>query len=333
MDTFELIARLTSAHGSSGREQPVAQIIAELAKPYADDIVTDTLGNLIVHKRGEGVKLMFAAHMDSVGLVATYVEENGAVRFGKLGGLRPEQLLNSLVRFENGVIGTVKSCGADKDKLTVDDLYLDIGAQNREEACSLVRLGDTAVYAASAAKAGSRMLSPCLDNRVSCAVLLQVLERLQKSENDLYFVFTVQEELGLRGAKTAAYGVDPDYAVAVDVTGAYDYLGAPKKGSTALGGGAAVKVMDASVICHPAMVELLTTLAREHGIKTQLDVLTGGSSDAGAIHQSRLGVITGGVSVPCRYIHAPTEMIDLADVEACTELILHLAQSTLEKRM
>ena len=193
----------------------------------------------------------------------------------------------------------------------------------------MVKLGDTAVYATSAVRAGERVISPYLDNRVSCAVLLKALETLKPSDNDLYFVFTVQEEMGLRGAKTAAYGVDPDFAVAVDVTGAYDYPGAPRRGSAALGKGAAIKVIDTSVICHPAMVEKLTALGLESNIPCQMDVLTRGGTDAGAIHQSRLGVVTGGISIPCRYTHAPTEMIDLRDAEACVRLVAALAQSKL----
>lgn len=322
MDTFELTTKLTAVYGPSGREQAIAKTISGLARPYADKITTDTLGNLIVHKKGSGPKLMLAAHMDTIGLVVTYIEADGALRVGKLGGITPKEIRNTLVRFENGVCGAVKVHGkADEDKLTVDDLYIDVGAGSGEEARKMVRLGDAAVFAAPAMTAGSRIISPYLDNRVSCAVLLKVLEQLKESTYDLYLVFTVQEELGLRGAKTAAYGVDPEYAIVVDVTSACDWQGAAKTGSAVLGGGAAIKVMDTSVICHPEMVEKLSKLAGEKEIKAQMDVLTKGGTDAGAIHQSRLGVITGGVSVPCRYPHTPTSMVDLADVEACVKLL------------
>jgi len=330
MELFELLTKLTAIYGPSGQEQAVAQFITDYAKPYADEITTDVMGNLIVHKKGSGPKLMFAAHMDSIGLVATYIDEDGSVRFGKLGGVVPKNIRNAPVRFKNGVVGAVKVHGkADEDHLTLDDLYLDIGASSREEAQGMVRLGDVAVYATQTVKAGGRVISPYLDNRVSCAVLLKALEQVKSRENDLYFVFTVQEELGLRGAKTAAYGVDPEYAVAVDVTGAYDWLGAPKTGSAALGKGAAIKVMDTSVICHPDMMAKLTALAAEKGIKAQQDVLTQGGTDAGAIHQSRSGVITGGVSIPCRYIHTPTETADLSDTEECVKLLTALAESSL----
>lgn len=322
MDTFELIAKLTAVYGPSGREQAIARTISELARPYADEIAVDTLGNLIVHKKGNGPKLMLAAHMDTIGLVVTYIEEDGTLRVGKLGGIPPKEIRNAPVRFENGVYGAVKLHGkADEDKLTVDDLYIDIGAGSGEEARKLVQLGDAAVFTGCAMSAGKRVIAPYLDNRVSCAVLLNVLGQIKESAYDLYLVFTVQEELGLRGAKTAAYGIDPEYAIAVDVTNACDWPGAAKTGSAVLGGGAAIKVMDTSVICHPEMVDKLSKLAGEKGIKAQMDVLTKGGTDAGAIHQSRLGVITGGVSIPCRYPHTPTSMVDLTDVEACTKLL------------
>lgn len=328
MELFELIDQLTAVYGPSGRERTVAQAIAELAGPYADEITSDVMGNLIVRKKGTGPKLLFAAHMDTIGLVVTYIEESGALRMGKLGGVSPKEIRNVPIRFENGVFGAVKVHGSAKeDKLTVDDLYIDIGAANMEEARARVQLGDVAVYAAQAVQTGRRVISPYLDNRISCAALLKALERLKKSAYDLYFVFTVQEELGLRGAKTAAYGVNPEYAVAVDVTSAWDWPGAPKTGSAVLGGGAAIKVMDSSVICHPEMVKKLTDLAQKKGIKAQRDVLTKGGTDAGAIYQSRLGVITGGVSIPCRYPHTPTAVADLSDVEACVDLMIALAEN------
>lgn len=328
MDTFELISKLTAVFGPSGREEAVAEVISRLADPYADEISTDTLGNLIVRKKGTGPKLMLCAHMDTIGLVVTYIEEDGTLRFGKVGGVTAKEIRNAPVRFENGVTGAVKVHGkADEDKLTLDDLYLDIGAESRAEAQSMVRLGDTAVYATVTEKAGNRIISPYLDNRVSCAILLKVLERLTTSEYDLYLVFSAQEELGLRGAKTAAYAIDPDLAVAVDVTGAYDYPGAPRAGSAVLGGGAAIKVMDSSVICHPDLVKKLADLTRQREIKAQMDVLTRGGTDAGAIHQSRRGVMTGGVSIPCRYTHTPTSIVDLRDVEACVDTLTALIES------
>ena len=175
------------------------------------------------------------------------------------------------------------------------------------------------------------MISPYIDNRISCLVLLMAMEKLGKVENDLYFVFTSQEEVGLRGAKTAAWGIDPDYGIAVDVTPADDEPGSKHLVSSVFGGGAAVKVMDGSVICHPQVVERLMKLADEKGINAQRDVIRAGGTDAGAIHMTRSGVYTGGISIPCRYVHTPTEMVDKSDVKACADLVAAFAETKLEK--
>ncbi|MCI9403755.1 MAG: M42 family metallopeptidase [Oscillospiraceae bacterium] len=334
MNTFNLIAKLTAIHGPSGRENAVAQAIAEIAKPYADDITIDTLGNVIVHKRGNGPKLMFAAHMDSIGLIVSYIEEDGSLRVGRVGGVRPSAIMNMPVRFANGTLGTVRAHGkADANNLTIDDLYLDIGAANRADAQSRVQIGDVAVYGTTAFQTGNCIVTPYLDNRVSCAVQLLALERLKENTNDLYFVFTVQEEIGGRGAKTSSYSIDPDFGVALDVTIAADTPGAKRVCSVDMGKGAAIKVMDGSLVAHPKMVERMTALAKEKNIKHQLEVLTAGGTDAGQIHQSRNGVVSGVISIPCRYVHTPTEMADLDDIENCVALTVALSECDLSKGM
>lgn len=330
MDMLETLQALNACHGPSGNERGAAAAIQNLAAPYVDACTTDTLGSLICHRAGRGPRVMFAAHMDSIGLIATHIDEKGFVRFGAVGGLRPHSVLHTPVRFQNGVRGLVAlDEGVEPKDAKLADLCLDIGAQDREQAEGMIQIGDTAVWDLPSFAAGNRIVSPYLDNRISCVALLMALERLKASGNDLYFVFTVQEELGLRGARTAAYGIDPDYGIAVDVTHTGDEPGSKHGASSVLGGGAAVKVMDNSVIAHPVMVERLTALAAQHGIKAQRDVIRSGGTDAGAIHQTRAGVYTGGISVPCRYTHSPVEMADKGDVEACAALIAAFAQSEL----
>ncbi len=219
--------------------------------------------------------------------------------------------------------------GVEPKEMTLEDLYIDIGAHDEEEARAMVGIGDTAVYDTPAFGAGDRLVSPYMDNRISCIVLLMAMEQFQKSENDLYFVFTVQEELGLRGAKTAAYAIDPDYGIAVDVTVSADELGSKHSGSSRLGGGAAIKVMDSSIICHPEMVSKLSALAGERGIDVQMDVIRSGGTDAGSIYTTKMGVLTGGISIPCRYVHTPQEMVDRGDVEACARLVCAFAEASL----
>ena len=216
------------------------------------------------------------------------------------------------------------------DYLKLDNLYIDIGAKDRADAEAQVRIGDTAVYDTSSFVNGRRLFSPYLDDRIACVVLLLAMERLGETDNDLYFVFTAQEEVGIRGAKTAAYGIDPDYGVAVDVTDSDDVPEPDHLCSARAGKGAAIKVMDRSVICHPAVVKKLEALAAEKGIPTQREVLKAGGTDAGAIHQSRAGVYTGGISIPTRYIHTPLEMADLDDVEACAALAAAFAEAKLD---
>ena len=329
MEILDILRTLNACHGPAGDEGGVAEAIRALAAPHGDEHWFDPMGNLIVHKRGNGPKVLFAAHMDSIGMIVTHIEEEGYLRFGKVGGLGTFSSLFTPVRFANGTRGLVGE-NADAKEPAIENMFIDIGARSKEEAEKRVSIGDTAVFDTPTFAAGERIISPYLDNRISCAVLLSVLERLESSHNDLYFVFTAQEELGRRGAKTAAYAIDPDYAVAVDVTLSDDLPGARHNGSSVLGKGAAIKVMDASVICHPEMVAKLTDLARKKDIPFQTDVIRSGGTDAGAIQLTRTGVYTGGISIPCRYIHTPAEMVQDSDVEACIKLAAAFACAKLE---
>ena len=331
MDILEIIQALNACHGPSGNEGQVAAAIRTLAAPYVDEITTDALGNLICHKGGTGPRVMFAAHMDSIGFIITHIDENGYLRFGQVGGLSAHDLPGTPVRFRNGTRGVVAVQGKVEPKdWKLDHLYIDIGAKDHAEAKTMVQVGDTAVYDTAAFVNGSRIVSPYLDDRIACVVLLMAMEQLKGTKNDLYFVFTVQEEVGIRGARTAAYGIDPDYGIAVDVTDSDDIPDAPHECSSVAGKGAAIKVMDSSVICHPAVVAKLEALAKEQGISSQKDILKAGGTDAGAIHQTRAGVYTGGISIPTRYIHTPQEMADLDDITACADLTAAFAQAKLD---
>ena len=331
MEGFALLKSLCQSHGPSGDEGAVRERIAELARPFADEVTTDVLGNLIVHKKGTGPRVMLAAHMDSIGFIVTHIEKEGFLRVGRLGGVSPQKAIFTPARFKNGVEGVfVPEEKADLAKLRWDDCCIDIGARDEAEARSLVQVGDTAVYASPTRRIGHKVISPYTDDRVSCAVLLAALERIERTRNDLYCVFTVQEEVsGQRGGKTAAWGVDPDYGIALDVTYTDDLPGGKRSGTCKLGMGPGIKVMDASVICHPSVVQRLEQLAQDLNIPVQRDILTAGGTDAGPIHTSRAGVRTGGISVPCRYMHSPQEMIDLQDMEHCIQLTAAFAQAEL----
>lgn len=331
MELSQLIETLVRAHGPSGDEGEVRETIARLAAPWADEVKNDTLGSLIVHKKGPGPRVMLSAHMDSIGFIVTHMEKEGFLRFGKLGGIAASEALYTPVRFKNGVRGVLaKEEKSELKGLKLEECYLDIGAESKEKAEAMVQVGDTAVYDTPTIFNGDKVISPYLDNRIACAVLLEVFQRLEGCPNDLWLVFSAQEEVGTRGAKTAAWAIDPDYALAVDVTDVDDTPGSEGCGTARLGKGAAIKVMDRSVICHPALVSALEEAAKEAGIPVQKDIMRGGGTDAGAIHTTRLGVLTGGVSIPCRYIHTPVEMADLGDARHCAGLLLAFVSRELE---
>ena len=243
---------LTRAHGVSGDESAIRAAIRQAAEPYADDITEDALGNLIVHQKGAGKKIMLAAHMDSVGVIVTHIEQNGFLRFGAIGGLEAKALYQTMVRFQNGTVGVIAVEESKEEKeFKLTDLYIDIGARDREEAKTMVMVGDTAAFSGALSGNGNRVMGPYLDNRAGCAVLLETMQQTQHPTNDLYYVFTTQEEVGMRGAKPAAWAVDPEYALAVDVTCPDDQPGALHEATTKLGGGAGghngLKSIDAAI--------------------------------------------------------------------------------------
>ena len=326
---MKLLKMLTQAASPSGNEERIRSIIKEGAMPFADEIYEDVSGNLIVRKKGAGKKLMLDAHMDEIGIIVTYIEENGLLRFSNLGGLALYSAVSQRVRFLNGAGGSVYRDMNGEKEFSLSDMYIDIGAESREDAEKIVSVGDVAVFEGSFEEKENRVVSKALDDRVGCFILLEVLKKVENPKNDLYFVFSVSEELGLRGAKTAVYNVNPDYAVAVDVTRTGDVPGKTKM-AVKLGGGAAIKVKDSSVLCHPLMKNKLKAVAEEKQIPYQMEVLESGGTDTGAIQHAIGGVPSGCVSVPTRYIHTPAEMVDKRDVEACIKLLSALIAEGME---
>ncbi|HHT36840.1 MAG TPA: M42 family metallopeptidase [Firmicutes bacterium] len=325
-----LIKELVESYGPTGFESEVTDKIKEIVKDYVDECYVDTLGNLIARKKGSGKKVMFSAHADEIGVIVTYIDENGFLRFSNVGGLNPLTLLGNRVRFANGVVGVVGREKGDLKDLAIDKMYIDIGAESEKEAREKVSIGDFAVFHREFADLGNRIIAKALDDRVGCAVLIEAIRRLEKSEHDLYFVFSVQEEVGLRGARTAAYGIDPDLGVALDVTRTGDTPEAHRM-DVSLGAGTAIKVKDSSVIAHPKVKDLMVRLAKDNNIKYQLEVLEAGGTDAGAIHLTKDGVPSGTISIPCRYVHTVSEMVDMRDVENSVELVLAICQDALSE--
>lgn len=319
-----LLEKLTQTDGVSGSEEAVRNVIKSEIEKYCDDIRIDALGNIIAHKKGEGNKIMLAAHMDEIGVIVTFIDENGFLRFTPAGGLMINELVCRRVRFENGTVGVI-GCEEEDKKPELKKLYIDIGAKNAGEAEKLVKIGDAAAFDGGFYKNRNTVISKALDNRAGCYVALEAAKLLNESGADMYYVFTVQEEVGLRGARTAAYTVEADYAVALDVTDTGDTPNAPKM-AVSLGKGAAIKVMDRSVLCDADVREAMKKAAQENNIPYQLEIMTDGGTDAGAIHLSRSGVKTGGISIPARYIHSPSEMVNVRDIKACIKLVAATAE-------
>ena len=310
----KLLQQLTAPVSVSGREEAVAKVIETLAAPFGE-IRQDGLGNLIVHRPGPGKRVLAAAHMDTVGLMVTYVDEKGFARFAPLGGMHPEKALSQRVRFENGAVGVIcYERGADLKNLKPNDLYLDTAGQP-------VRVGDVASWASPPCFVGGKVISSFLDDRLGCAVCLRALELLGPTDNDVYVVFTVQEEVGRRGAGPAAYAVDPALAIAVDVCGIPDCPGEDAPNDLTLSGGPVVKHMDARILCHPDAVALLDRVGARLDIRTQPYVAEHGGTDAGSIFTVRGGVPTGVLCIPIRYTHTPNEIADLSVAGDCARLL------------
>jgi putative aminopeptidase FrvX len=331
MPVKELIKKLTEAYGPSGHEEPIREIIREEVEPLADELRIDALGNLTALKRGsgQGKKVMLAAHMDEIGLIISYVDEKGFLRFQPIGGIDPMTLVGGRVQFADGSLGVIapETRQGIKGEPELSKFYIDIGATSHDEARA--RLGEAVAFVRTFADVGQRIVAKALDDRISCSVLVEVLRRLQSSPHDVYFVFSVQEEVGLRGARTSAYGLEPDVGIAVDITPAADTPEAPKL-AMKLGAGPCIKVMDSGMLSHPGIKNLLIDTAEASGIPYQLEVLDRGSTDAAAIQLARGGVPAGCLSIACRYYHTPSEMVDMEDVENTVKLLLAVLERSID---
>lgn len=319
---MELLKRLTRACSPSGSENEIMKIIEDEIGKYGDEVYTDALGSLIVHIRGNGKKVMVCAHADEIGVMVTFIDDNGFLRFAPVGGLDKYACLYQRVRFSNGTVGVVAYEEAldDMKDLKLENMYIDIGAKDKAEAGAAVSIGDTACFCGELETVGGCIISKALDNRIGVYILIDVIKHIKNPANDLYFVFSSQEEVGLRGAKGAGFDINPDIALAVDVTDTGDTPNC-KKMAVRLGGGACIKVMDSSVICSKAVRDALSECAEEKDIKVQYEVLQCGGTDAGAMQLARGGALTGAVSVPTRYIHTPCETVNINDVNECIRLI------------
>jgi endoglucanase len=320
------MVRLTEAFGVSGFEEEIRSVIRDEIAGLVDETRVDVLGNLVARRQGAGggKRLMLAAHMDQIGLIVTHVDQRGYLRFAQVGYLFASACWGAQVKFLDGTIGTVGLDGRaapTKDLPAMNHMLVDVGATRREDVS--LKPGDVAIFWRPFMAQGNAWFAPNLDDRVGCAVLIELLRRLKGRSiaHDLYAVFTTQEEVGPRGAMTSAYAIQPEIALAVDVTMTGDMPHAVPAMAVALGGGPAIKVQDSGMISHPGVNRLLIAAAENAGVPYQLEVLTRGTTDAYSIQVTREGVPTSVISIPSRHVHTPSQIVDARDVEGAVKLL------------
>ncbi|MBR1779197.1 MAG: M42 family peptidase [Clostridia bacterium] len=335
MIDLNLLKRLCLATGISGDEENIRKIILSQIEGYVEEVNIDNLGNILALKKGKSKpskKLMISAHMDEVGLIATYITEEGYIGFSAVGGIDEKILLGKTVligeRKISGVIGVkpVHLLTAEEklSAIKIDDLYIDIGAKNKDQTLRYVSLGDFICFGSDFKVNGDIIMAKALDDRIGCMILIDLI----KSELpfDVYFSFVVQEEIGLRGSTVASYKVAPDSAIVVETTTAADIHGNDDK-VCSIGGGPVVPFMDRATVYDRDYYKIAFDLAKKHGLKIQTKTAIAGANDAGAIHKSRGGVKTIAISVPCRYLHSAYSLANIEDIENAEKLVLKLIGS------
>jgi putative aminopeptidase FrvX len=331
---IEFTRQLVETYGPSGREEQIRELIHGLVEPLADSVQVDALGNLIATVEGDGTgrRVMLAAHMDEIGVVVTHVDEKGFLRFGPIGGVRAGRCVGNRVRFADGIIGVIGVEKMDNPNAApkFEQLYIDVGARDR--ASCPVPVGAMGGFDQTFVARDETWTAKSMDDRIGCAVLIETLRTIRQEgltlSHTVHFVFSAQEEVGTRGATTAAYHLEPEIGIAIDVTDTGDTPKA-RPMAVSLGAGPAIKVKDAGMISHPGLVALMVQRAEEAGIPYQLEVLTGGSTDARAMQLVHGGVISGCVSIPCRYIHTVSETVDANDVRQSVQLVLACLKGSL----
>jgi endoglucanase len=341
MSIVEVLEKLSNACGVAGREDEVRKIIRDSLKTYVDEISEDKLGNIIAVKKGKksAPRVMLAAHMDEIGLFVKTITKEGFLQFTKIGGIDDRILLGQKVMVHtekgplHGIIGS-KPPHTQKEEerkkvFTYDELFIDIGAESQEEAKKMgVKIGDPVSFDIKFAKIGNDVVvGKAFDDRVGCAIMIETMKMLKQTECTVYAVGTVQEEVGLRGATVAAFGIYPDVGIALDVTVAGDVPGVKEvEAPVKMRKGPAIEVADMGLITHPKVLRLLVEAAEENNIPYQLETGLPGSTDAARIALTREGVPSGVVSVPTRYIHSPASMASLKDMENAVKLTVAALQ-------
>ena len=335
MTNYALLKKLCETPGIPSREEQMRTLVAAEMRPLVDEVTLDAMGNVIGLKRGRGgPRVMLAAHMDEIGFIVRYIDDKGFIRLHPVGGFDPRMLVAQRVWVHGfkgeSLLGTlmlgvkpIHLQGADeKDKATkIEDMFVDLGLP-ADKVKAQVEIGDMVTMARTQEFMGNMVVSKSLDARVSLFVMLEALRALRAHTCDILAVATVQEEVGLRGATTAAFALDPQIGVALDVTLANDFPGPPESEHIVkLGQGCAIKIMDSSLLCHPKLVRHFRDIAEREKIPHQLEILPRGGTDAGGMQRVRGGIPSFTLSVPVRYVHTVNEMAHKADIDAAIRLL------------
>lgn len=337
MNLADLVKRLTMAKSPSGRESEITNIILEELEGYIDGYKIDKLGNLIVWKNGKSdKKILLDAHMDEIGVVVTNIDDRGFLKIDRVGGVSPYTIYQSRLRFGDiiGIVGvegeTSEELQSNIQKLSFEKLFVDIGAKSKEEAEKICPIGTFGTFDSYFYKQGEYMVSKSMDDRIGCAVLIETFRRLSSPKNTIYGVFAVQEEVGLIGAYVAGYDINPDVAIALDVTAVGDTPKGMKRIPMELGKGACIKVKDMASISNRHIVNKLKEIAEKYNIPHQMEVLIFGGTDAAGYQATKAGIPSATISIPTRYIHTPSEMVFEPDVEASIQLTMKYCEEGLE---
>ncbi|MDE2929326.1 MAG: M42 family metallopeptidase [Chloroflexota bacterium] len=339
---MELLKRLCETPGIASREDPIRGVIHDELKPLVTDLRVDALGNLIAYRQGQGgPRVMIAAHMDQIGFMARHIDENGFIRLQPVGGFDPRTLVAQRVRVHGqeeltGVLmpATKPTHLLDESErgkaLQLDALFVDVGLSG-ERTKELVPLGTPITFDRTCNDLGDVMVSPAMDDRVSVYIMIEAIRGLGEHNAEVYAVASSQEEVGLRGATVAAFGVEPDIGLALDGTLAVDIPGSTEADRVSkLGDGTAIKIMDSSLICDPRLVAHCRNICDKNDIKYQMEILPRGGTDGGAIQRTRDGVPAITISTPTRYVHTVNEMVHKQDVAATVDLVRRFIETAHE---
>jgi len=346
---FDLLKTLCETPGVPAREEQIRTVVAKELRPLVDELSSDTMGNVIGLKKGkpDGPRVMIAAHIDEIGFYVKHIDDKGFLRLLPVGGWDPRMMVAQRVkvttRTGEWLRGTLMSSTKPTHLLTADEAgkglkieecFVDLGMPG-DRVKELVELGDMVTMDRTSERVGDMVVSKTLDDRVCVFVMIEALRRLRNTAVDanIYAVATTQEEIGLRGATTAAYSLKPDIGIALDITLALDIPGMPEAEQvTRLGAGTAIKIHDSSLICHPKLVRHFRDVAEANGIKYQLEMLPRGGTDAGGIQRSRGGVPSFTLSIPTRYVHTVNEMAHVEDIQATIDLLVAYLEVAHERK-